>query len=161
MQATSTTSKSASIKVKALCIFSNAWRILLGEGFDPHKQELYLRPLGGGVDFGETHHRAIQREIMEELGLAITDLNLISVIENFFTFNNQAGHEIIFVYDAKFIDSSVYRQDNFQGQESDGTLFKARWLALGSINANTPPIYPTELIQHLKQQCEKLAKNQP
>ena len=161
MQATSTTSKSASIKVKALCIFSNAWRILLGEGFDPHKQELYLRPLGGGVDFGETHHRAIQPEIMEELGLAITDINLIGVIENFFTFNNQAGHEIIFVYDAEFIDSSVYLQDNFQGQESDGEFFNTRWLALDSIDANTPPIYPAELIQLLKQQCEKLAKNQP
>ena len=153
MQVTHTKSKPPSIKVKALCIFSNAGRVLLGEGFDPHKKELYLRPLGGGVDFGETHHSAIQREIMEELGLAITDLSLISVLENFFTFNNQAGHEIIFVYDAKFIDSSVYLHDNFQGQESDGTLFNVRWLALDSINDNTPPIYPTELIQLLKQQC--------
>ena len=97
------------------------------------------------MDFGETHHRAIQREIIEELGLAITDINLISVIENFFTFNNQAGHEIIFVYDAEFIDSSVYLKDNFQGKENDEALFNARWLALDSINANTPPIYPTEL----------------
>jgi 8-oxo-dGTP pyrophosphatase MutT (NUDIX family) len=117
------------------------------------RRNAICRPLGGGVDFGETHNRAIQREIMEELGLAITDLSLISVLENFFTFN-QAGYKIIFVYDAKFIDSSVYLKDNFQGQESNGEFFNARWLALGSINANTPLIYPAELIQLLKQQCE-------
>lgn len=149
MKLTSLQNNADSIKVKVICVFSNAGRILLGNGFDPSPAKFYLRPLGGSVDFGEPHHIAIQREIMEELGFAIKNLVLLGVIENFFNFDNKPGHEIIFVYDAEFIDSRVYIQDNFQCQESDGSLFKAQWLELSTIDENTPPIYPDGLLKLL------------
>ena len=37
------------IRPIAICLFRNANRILVSEGFDTIKQDYYYRPLGGGI----------------------------------------------------------------------------------------------------------------
>lgn len=96
------------IRVISICVFGNNGRILISEGGDVAKRDRFARPLGGGVEPGETSRQAIVREIREELGQQITDLRLLGVLENIFEYQGKPGHEIVFVYDGRFTDASVY-----------------------------------------------------
>jgi ADP-ribose pyrophosphatase YjhB (NUDIX family) len=137
------------IRTKVICVFKHNNQILVGDCIDPTKNQLFYCPAGGGVEFGETTADAIKREIKEELNAEITDIELLGVLENLFTFDGQQGHEIVFVYDAKFMDQSFYSNKNLKGTESNGMRFNAIWINLDDINENTPPIYPDGLIDLL------------
>lgn len=58
---------------------------------------------GGRIKTLENSHTAILREITEELGIDLSKekFELISLIENFFIFNNTKYHELYFVYKVK------------------------------------------------------------
>ena len=49
------------------------------------------RPPGGGIDFGELALDTIQREFIEEFGLVLTDIGLISILKNIFCARGSAG----------------------------------------------------------------------
>lgn len=49
---------------------------------------------GGRCELGETVVETLQREMMEELGVAATAERLLWVIENFFHFNGYVHHEL-------------------------------------------------------------------
>jgi ADP-ribose pyrophosphatase YjhB (NUDIX family) len=104
------------------------------------KQQRFWVPVGGRVEFGELSSDAIVREVREELFTEITDLELLGVLESVFTFDGGKGHEIVFVYDAKFVDGSMYQRIEINGVEGDDQ-FTAHW-----INPNSPkhgwPLYP-------------------
>ena len=55
---------------------------------------------GGRVQTLETSKEALLREIQEELGIDLSNekLELASLIENYFTFDNKKYHELYFVY---------------------------------------------------------------
>ncbi len=122
------------IRVIAICLFRHSDRILVFEGFDQVTGTHYYRPLGGGVDAGETSAQGIVREIQEEVGAAVTDLQLIGVLESIFTVNQRAGHEIVFVYDGRFVDESIYRQPFVTAVEDNGDKLHATWRALDSFD---------------------------
>jgi len=42
------------IRSIAICVFRHKNHILVAEGYDPVKDEYFYRPLGGGIEFGET-----------------------------------------------------------------------------------------------------------
>jgi ADP-ribose pyrophosphatase YjhB (NUDIX family) len=137
------------IRAKVVCVFRNGSRILVGDAFDPTKQELFYCPPGGRIEFGELSEVALRREMKEELGTEIEEPLLLGVLENLFTFDGRKGHEIVFVYDARLRDKSLYDTDRFTGQESDGNQFNAIWLDLNQIGPDTPPVYPDGLIEML------------
>ncbi|MGB5826304.1 MAG: NUDIX hydrolase [Pseudomonas mandelii] len=137
------------IRALALCIFHHDGRILVNEALDPVTGKPFLRPIGGGIEFGETSAQAVLREVDEELGLSITDVRLLGTLENIFTYAGTPGHEIVQVYDAKFVDASVYELLHLDAQESDGAAFVAKWLALDSITGETP-LVPAGLYELLK-----------
>ena len=56
------------IRPLALCIVKDGDRVLLGDGFDPVKNETFYRFLGGGIEFREIAEKALKREFREELG---------------------------------------------------------------------------------------------
>jgi ADP-ribose pyrophosphatase YjhB (NUDIX family) len=64
--------------------------------------------VGGGVEFGEHSSEALVREIREEIGAEIENLQLVGVLENIFIYEGDPGHEVVFVYDAEFRDKSLY-----------------------------------------------------
>jgi len=90
------------IRPIAICLFRNRGRILVSEGFDTVKQSYYYRPLGGGIEYGESSKAAVLREIQEELDAQIENIQSVGVIENIFTYEGEQGHEIVFVFDAEF-----------------------------------------------------------
>lgn len=98
------------IRVIAICVFQHNNHILVFEGFDSVKGTPFYRPLGGGVDPGETSLAAVVREIREETGQEVTDLRLLGVLESIFTVDQRTGHEIVFVYDGRFCDEQIYHQ---------------------------------------------------
>ena len=114
----------------AICVFRHNDRILVDKGHDVVKGNSYYRPLGGAIEFGERAADALRREIREEIGAAITGLRLLGILENFFTFEGQPGHEHVWVYDALFVDESLYDRDRITGSEISGSLISAEWLSL-------------------------------
>ncbi len=96
------------IRVTAICLFRRGDQILVTEGFDTANNQRYARPLGGGVELGETSEQTIVREIREELGAEVRDLKLLGVLENLFELEGQQQHEVVFVYDGEFGNKSLY-----------------------------------------------------
>ena len=126
--------KSEHIRVIAICLFRINGSILVFEGFDSVKGTYFYRPLGGEVDPGETTEEAIVREIHEELDQEIVDIHLLGVLENLFTLEGAPGHEIVFVYDGRFADVSVYKKTSLTVQEDNGDVLEATWRSLDSFN---------------------------
>ncbi|MEN8239538.1 MAG: NUDIX hydrolase, partial [Actinomycetota bacterium] len=141
------------VRVKAVCLFINAGRVLAIDGFDPakpHRQHRFWVPIGGRVEMGETSSEAIVREVREELSTGISDLELLGVLENLFTFDGGEGHEIVFVYDARFVDASIYDNDEVPGVE-EGRPFTASWID-PSAPSNDWPLYPEGLLGLIENQ---------
>ncbi len=65
------------IRPTAICVLRRGDELLVYEGYEPVRQFGYARPLGGGIDLGETSAAAVVREIREELGAEITDIALL------------------------------------------------------------------------------------
>lgn len=138
------------IRPIAICVFRDGSRILVGDGYDAVKDAVFYRPAGGGLHFGEESLDAMRREMREERGVEVEEPRLIGVLENCFTCDGKAGHEIVFVYDGRLGDPSLYEVPSFKGQESDGQTFNALWLDLETITPDTPPLYPDGLVELLR-----------
>ena len=138
------------IRPIAVCLFRHANRILVSEGFDKIKQDYYYRPLGGGIEYGETSRDAIAREIREELGAEIENIRLLGVVENIFVYQGEQGHEIVFVFDAEFVDKSLYQLDEIDGYEQEAEIkFKAKWYSLGTTGNGDGRLVPERLAEWL------------
>jgi ADP-ribose pyrophosphatase YjhB (NUDIX family) len=118
------------IRPTVVCLFRKGGRILVSEGFDSSKGEHYCRPLGGGIEFGESSRDALRREMREEVGAEVENLELVGVLENIFTFEGARGHEVVFVYDAEFEDKSLYEGGELRVREAEiNADLVARWLS--------------------------------
>lgn len=137
-----------SLRVKAVCVFSDKDRILAIDAFDPAKQERFWGPIGGRVEFGETSRDAITREVREELSAEARDLELLGVLESIFTFGGADGHEIVFVYDGQLAERSLYEAATVRGVESNGQEFIAHWIDPRKPD-HARPVYPDGLVELL------------
>ncbi len=126
------TTKPHGLRVIAICVFRRDESILVFDGYDSVKETYYYRPFGGALEPGETLHAAATREIAEELGLQAADLKLVGVLENIFVLDGQPKHEIVFVYDGRFVDEFVYGQNELHGWEANGEPLRATWRRLDS-----------------------------
>jgi len=149
--------KPGKVRAIALCIFQKDGRILAARGYDPVKNQVFYRPLGGTIEFGEPAALTVVREIQEELNLESTGIHYLVTLENIFTFAGKSGHEIVLIFDGAFVDPSVYQQAVLHGNEGNNEPILAEWIKIddystGNTGAN-PPLYPTglyELIRGLK-----------
>ncbi len=139
------------IRAVALGIFIRHNRIFVFEGYDKVKQELFYRPLGGGIEFGELGPEAVVREMKEETGADIEEVRYLATVENIFVNNGKAGHEIVQLYTATFSDPSFYNQEEIEAHEMDGTPFRALWKPLADFEGGRVPLYPTGLLELIKQ----------
>ncbi|WP_247826839.1 NUDIX hydrolase [Arthrobacter antioxidans] len=72
--------------------------VLVSDARDSMTGEAFHRVLGGGIEFGETAEAAVRREFAEELGIVLTAVQLLGVVENIFDYEGQPGHEIVHVF---------------------------------------------------------------
>jgi len=104
----------------------------------------------GGIEFGEHSTEAIQRELMEEIGAEAKDLAYLGTLENIFTFNGEAGHEIVQVYDGALKESRLYEQAVISGHEADVNLsMKVIWKSLDEFGPGKSILYPEGLLELL------------
>ena len=130
-------------------VFRHRGRLLAFEAYEGAKRERFFRPLGGGIHFGERAADALVREIREEIGADIVDIEQLGVLENLFALEGTPGHEIVYVFDARFADESLYDQAKIEVVESNGERLTAVWLAYRDLPADHPPIYPDGLLELL------------
>ncbi len=137
------------IRVVTICVFRHGEKVLVCEYFDSADKKPFYRPLGGAVEFGETTEAAVRREIREESGQEITDLKLMTILESIFIHEGKQKHEIIYIYEARFKDDSVYERPSFDIQEDNGEVFKASWRELSFFN-DYHRLVPEALVTLLK-----------
>ena len=138
------------IRPIAICVFRNNSRILVFEGYDAIKNETYYRPLGGGIEFGESGEAAVRREIMEELHSEIRELEHLGFLENIFVNNGNMGHEIVMVYDGALTKAELCDQAEIEVIESNGERIRVVWKSLHEFEEGKSILYPDGLLEMLK-----------
>ncbi len=132
-----------------ICVFRKDDSVFVGELYDSSKDEIFYRPLGGTIEFGEPAREALKRELQEEIGAEVTNLRYLGVLENLFTHEGKLGHEIVLTYEGDFVDKSFYEADAVPAQEEDGVRFIARWKPLREFREGKAPLYPDGLLHLL------------
>jgi ADP-ribose pyrophosphatase YjhB (NUDIX family) len=142
--------RSGHIRPLALGIVWRGDELLVFEGHDHVKGEVFYRPLGGGIEFGEHGHDAVRREFREELGAELADVRYLATVENIFTSNGERGHEICLLFEVGLADPSFYERESFTVHE-EVQRFPACWMPLRTFEEEGgPPLYPDGLLQLLK-----------
>jgi ADP-ribose pyrophosphatase YjhB (NUDIX family) len=137
------------LRVIALALLLFRDHLLCAEGFDTVKQQRFYRPLGGGVEFGETAAEAVARELREETGMALEVRANLGAVENLFTYQGHPGHEVVF--ELVCVPAPDYEPSDLApilGDEG-GMAFTARWLPLAEVLAGMHRVYPDGLPDRL------------
>ena len=137
------------IRPIVICVFHKNGRILVFEGYDPSKEQTYYRPLGGGIEFGESGEVAVRREIKEELHSEITELKHLGFLENIFVYNGMPHHEIVMVYDGLLREAGLYDQAEIKVVEANGEVVRAMWKSLDEFRDGKSILYPDGLLEVL------------
>ncbi|MCM4075955.1 NUDIX hydrolase [Paractinoplanes hotanensis] len=131
------------IRPIALAVPRRGPDILVFEAHDPTNDQTFYRPLGGGIEFGETAETALRRELREELAAELDDVHRIGVLENLFHAYGRDGHEIVFVFSCRLADPALYERD-VVGEVLDDAGTRVLWRPLSGFTAEAP-LYPTGL----------------
>lgn len=143
------TETARSIRVLALAVLRRAdGRILVEKGEDTKKGEVFYRPLGGGVEFGERGEDALKREFREELGKEIVVRGFLQAVENIFVWEGRPGHEVILFFDCAFADAAdekASHHPHLEGEKAGQTY----WRTIDDIKAEGAVLHPNQLVAML------------
>ena len=139
-----------SIRVTARCLFRHEGQILTISAQDPDKPEPHYSVPGGGVEFGETSEQALLREMQEELGAEIADLELRAVTEEIFQVLGQTHHGIVFLYEGRFVDPRFYARSVISYVEGSEPPAKATWIPVSVFLSGEKRLLPERLVEMLQ-----------
>jgi len=134
--------------VKSLCIVKQGSRLLVSRDFDSVKKDYYFRPLGGSVDYRERSDITVKREFMEELGVRLTNLKFLGVIENIFTMEGKDYHEIDFIYEGDIKEEGIYHMQDIEFSEG-GKPALAMWVEQSEFTGGKLRLVPEEIFKYL------------
>jgi len=138
---------SPAIRTIALGIVRRGNELLVFDAYDSVKGERFLRPLGGGIEFGERAADAVVRELHEETGSGARVLRLLGVLENVFVHEGRPGHEVAFVFEVELEDRSLYDRDELEVVEvirGEEQRIRAIWIDPATLET---PLYPDGLLE--------------
>lgn len=93
--------------VRALIIKNKRILVCKTEGRD------YFFLPGGHIEFSETMHNALHRELWEELGVRLTAVQFLGGVENLFEQDGVKKHEVSFLFHADIdIDDVVSKESH-------------------------------------------------
>ena len=145
------------IRPIAICVFRSDGHLFVLEGHDEVKRDTFYRPIGGGIEFWETGRAAIIREIREEIGVEIDELRYVGTIESLFVHRGERLHEIVQVYEGKFVDPAMNDRKRIVTGNEEGTPFKAMWLPLDAFCRGELILFPSGLLELIEQIPEPLS----
>ena len=135
------------VRAIAIGVIVDGDRLLVAEGFDPASEDqVFYRPIGGSIEFGEPAALTVQREYLEEMGAEVVDPRPLGTLENRFTFEGGPGHEVVMVFETRLADPSLTARDEIACVEEGGQPFTARWLPLDVFRSGAVPLYPDGLL---------------
>jgi ADP-ribose pyrophosphatase YjhB (NUDIX family) len=123
---------------------------------------------GGKVQMGETGADTVQREMQEEIGVAVQVERLLYISEEFFDYNDSRYHEVGMYYAVKLPpDADLLDTTRTHEGEEDGTLQPMRlmfkWFALDTLDSLELPLFPavlTEKLQHIQPTVEHILRHE-
>jgi 8-oxo-dGTP pyrophosphatase MutT (NUDIX family) len=145
------------IRPIAICVFRSDGYLFVLEGYDQVKRETFYRPLGGGIEFGETSRNTVIREIGEEIGAEVDGLSRIGTLENIFVYEGRQMHEMVQVYEARFVNPAMNDLSRVVTGNEEGTPFKAMWLPLAAFRRGELILYPSGLLELVEQTPQLLS----
>ena len=121
-------------------------KILVSEGYDKVKNEVFYRSIGGGIEFLENSKEALKREFKEELNIDIIVGEFLGISENIFTYNGKNAHELILFYDVS-IDESDFKEKYHIIDDNCET--DAMWIDINKFKTKELKIYPEQVFKYL------------
>ena len=138
------------IRTLALCLIRREDSILVFEGHDHVKGETFYRLLGGEIEFGEHGAEAVVREVREEIGAGLEDLEFRGALENVFTYEGAPGHEIVLLYEAVLEDETFYDRERWAGLERNAhghALLHVLWKPVADFLEGADRLYPDGVLE--------------
>lgn len=137
------------IRVAVMCMIMHNGRILLGSRATLKSKNLNssiipsdsYRMLSGGLWFGETTENCVRREIKEELGSEVENLQLVEVFEDRYVYHDAEGHDIVFLFKADLVDKTLYEKEVIHIDE-ETYEFDAVWIPIPEILDGTRELHP-------------------
>ena len=138
---------SPQIRALAIGVIWRGGEILVYEGHTPSPEEIFYRPLGGGIEFGEPAVDALAREFHEEIGARLEGIRYLDTLESIYVFDGCPGHELIRVYEARLAEASLYERDAWTFESEDGSMCPVLWKRLEDFPDDR--LYPVGLLELL------------
>lgn len=133
------------IRQAALCIFRRGNSFLVAEITDPHSGAILHRPPGGGIEAGETPEQALRRELREELGIELTEIQPLSAVDHVWHWKGREVRERAWFFLASTADDiRLSRGECPELLEADGARCPTLWRSAGA-DDRLPPLCPAEL----------------
>ncbi|MCU1509828.1 MAG: hypothetical protein JWQ12_2093 [Glaciihabitans sp.] len=139
-----------------ILLFDRKGRILLFLTTAPDTSGMarWITP-GGGVDPGETHAQAAQRELFEETGLILNDLGEPVWSHDFVVAWDDADHDTGHAEFYRAVtDAFQPSQDNWTDDERVDVL-DSRWWTLDELRSTTEPYEPAELVDLISKELPR------
>lgn len=76
-------------------------------------------------------------------------MSFIGSVENIFTYENEPGHEIVFIFEGDFVNKEVYKKRSFSFKEENGEEFEAGWVKIQEFADKKAILYPEGLLDLL------------
>jgi len=108
-------------------------------------------PPGGRVEWGESTRAAVEREVVEELGVAGDVGELAIVLESFFTYRDKRFHELAYYYPVTLPGDFPFRDDGelcHRGRDGEADL-EFKWLRANAESLRAGAFYPVALHNEL------------
>lgn len=124
-------------------------KVLVSEGYDKVKKEVFYRSVGGGIEFLEKSEDALKREFKEELNIDINVGKFLGISENIFTYNGKNAHELILLYDAYIKDADYKEKYHIIDDDCETD---AVWIDIDKFTSGELKIYPEQVFKYFTQE---------
>ena len=121
-------------------------KLLVSEGFDKVKNEIFYRCLGGGIEFLEKSEEALKREFLEEINVDIAVKDFLGISENIFTYQGKNAHELILFYSIEISDENY--QEEYKVIDDHGETI-AKWIDIEEFKNKNKILYPEEVFRYI------------
>ena len=134
----------------ALCLIRHGNAFLVTEIQDPQTGAVLHRPLGGGIEEGESPEQALRRELREELGITVATVPELGTVDHVWFWNGREVRERAWLFLASSsIDGRLSRGECPELVEADQCI-KTRWRRIDDNLGAFPPLCPSTIAEFLK-----------